>query len=178
MTSFKGGFFVDVSILLTSVWQPERMPPDMDERWLGLITSLSKAALDLAASAATISQPVDGPVFGLRFAREIAHQQQEMETLIIAVLRHSGIPWDVLASSYGVTRQSLHRRLAASVEEALKTDRNQPAELRQAERQTGELADTAFVSFTSLGHLDQAVAVWRQRRAQPRWWTEASYSFE
>ena len=110
--------------------------------------------------------------------QEIAYQQQRMETLLIAVLRRSGVSWDVLAQSYGVTRQTLHRRLAAPVDEALKVERNQPVELRQAEQHTEQLASMAETVFANLASLDQAVAVWRQRGAHPRWWTEASYSFE
>jgi hypothetical protein len=154
------------------------MVSDMDERWLELVTGLSKAALDLASSAATVSQPVDGPIFGLRFAREIADQQQELERLLIAVLHQSGVPWEVLARRYGVTRQSLHRRLATPVNEALATRRNQRLELQQAEEATEHLASMAEIVFTNLGTLDEAAAVWRQRQAEPQWWTKAAYSFE
>ncbi|WKV79542.1 hypothetical protein HBB06_16060 [Streptomyces sp. SNU607] len=155
------------------------MVSDMDKRWLELVTGLSKAALDLASSAATISQPVDGPVFGLRFIQDIAHQQQELERLLIAVLHHSGVPWEVLAHRYGVTRQSLHRRLAAPVNEALTTGRSQRLELQQAEEATEHLASMAEIVFANLGHLDEATAVWRQRQAEPQWWRNGShYSFE
>jgi hypothetical protein len=149
----------------------------MDERWLWLITKMSATAVDVADSAVTISHPVDGPVFGLRFIQEIVHQQQQMEVLLIAVLRQSGVTWEVLAESYGVTRQSLHRRLAAPVEEALKARGNQSSELQRAEEKTAFVAGTAERVFGDLGHLDQVVEVWRQRRAQPRWWAEASIPY-
>ncbi|MCF4139550.1 hypothetical protein L1856_26370 [Streptomyces sp. Tue 6430] len=179
VTSFGESFFLVVSILLTSIWQPDRMVSDMDERWLELVTGLSKAALDLASSAVTISQPVDGPVFGLRFIQDIAYQQQELERLLIAVLHHSGVPWEVLAHRYGVTRQSLHRRLAAPVKKTLTTGRNQRLELRKAEEATEHLADVAEIVFANLGRLGEAAAIWRQRQAEPQWWTNSShYSFE
>ncbi|MFF9605086.1 hypothetical protein ACF1GY_22795 [Streptomyces sp. NPDC014684] len=153
------------------------MPPDMDERWLWLITKLSAAAVDVADSAVTISHPVDGPVFGLRFIREIIQEQQQMEVLLIAVLRQSGITWEVLAEAYGVTRQSLHRRLAAPVEEALMARGNQAPELQRVEQKTAFVAGTAERVFGDLEHLDQAVEVWHQRRAQPRWWVDASIPY-
>lgn len=147
------------------------MTSEQDDQTYALLAQLAAEALSLASTSSVIAMPTDGPVFALRFLRDFRDQLLRVEGLATAVLRASGVSWDLLADSYGVTRQSLHRRLAEEVR--LWNDFSPQyvnLALVMAKEHAQEVRKNAE-SFES--NLESAVAaavpVWKQRREHGNW---------
>ncbi|MCD2464405.1 hypothetical protein MBT42_12650 [Streptomyces sp. MBT42] len=143
-----------------------------ETRMHNLLAALSDAALDLASSAAHLARPAEGPEFGLKYMGEVMRTADAVEELVVAVLRHSGVSWDALASYRGVSRQSLHRRLAESVDQA--TERSQPLVDMHLEHARLHL-DVLKRSIKNLDRtfeasLEPAAVEWRRRVHMPGWW--------
>ncbi|MET9806604.1 hypothetical protein [Streptomyces halstedii] len=147
------------------------MTSEQDHQTYALLAQLAVEALNLAATSSTIAMPTDGPAFALRFLPEFRDQLLRVEALATAVLRASGVPWDYLADSYGVTRQSLHRRLADEVR--LWNDFSPQyvdLAIRKAKEHAREVAENGRSFEANLeGALASAVPVWEKRREQGDW---------
>ncbi|MFE7357368.1 hypothetical protein ACFU8Q_30510 [Streptomyces sp. NPDC057543] len=147
------------------------MTSEQDDQTYALLAQLAVEALNLASTSSTIAMPADGPAFALRFLPEFRDQLLRVEALATAVLRASGVPWDFLADSYGVTRQSLHRRLADEVR-LWKDFSPQYVDLAltEAKKYAREVRKNGQSFETNLeGALAAAVPVWEKRREQGNW---------
>jgi len=94
----------------------------------------------------------------------------EMEVMHTAVMRMSGVPWEVLASGQNVPRQALHRRLAKKVSlQTMDAIEGQPKE-RIVELLDDILATVSAirtnVESDSLKAADKVV----ERSKSSRWW--------
>jgi hypothetical protein len=105
---------------------------------------------------------------------------EEAEALTCALMRYSGASWDSLATHYGVSRQSLHRRMAPLADEYM----DQAEEYVDVHRR-GLQSDFDLVQ-DSVRHLEESLwsdltegaRVWQARRQRPGWWRNPPYTDE
>ncbi|GGO86480.1 hypothetical protein [Wenjunlia tyrosinilytica] len=151
------------------------MNPTAEDRVRNLLIALSEEALELATSALMLAHPIDGPAFGLRFIPELSQAARRLEQLTVAALRQSGVSWDVLAERYGVSRQSMHRRLSEDVDRQLEQAQLFPDMNQEHAERLLETA-SALASFLQESLVDDWEAgpnAADARRRQPQsWWRE------
>ncbi|MBI0381815.1 MULTISPECIES: hypothetical protein [Streptomyces] len=143
-----------------------------EQRIYDLLTALSEAALGLASSAVFLARPSDGAEYGLKYMNDVLNMTRHVEALAVAVLRHSGVSWDALASYRGISRQSLHRRLAQRVDAV--TDLSQKYPDMHVDRAYQEIAILKRVierlDQNLEAELEKAAPEWRRRVHKPGWW--------
>ena len=142
-----------------------------------LLLARSATAMDLAYSFLSLADPEPsedpaddvGPAFD-----HIRSQVHDAEAQQCALLQYAGMSWDTIATlgAKTVSCQSLHRRMARSVEDAwfiaeLKSERNE----EQLKRRIASSHDQAtFLRDFALEDLDRAPQVWEDRRYTRYWW--------
>lgn len=148
------------------------MPSPQQERLKNLLLALADSALDLASSGVALAHPHEGPASSLLIGPGLQDRAARVEALACAVLRYSGVSWDAMAGRYNVTRQSLHRRLSARADEV--TDFAQKYadlyEVTVPENLTRLVHATERLAYHYERDLEQAPAVWEERRKTVGWW--------
>lgn len=82
--------------------------------------------------------------------------------------------WDAIASFYGVSKQSIHRRLSGRVDAAVENAQKYTS-VYEHELRIGELlrARSSYIPAEELLSAAETQAqVWEQRRRTPLWWWE------
>ncbi|MEU9021632.1 hypothetical protein [Actinomadura sp. NPDC048394] len=137
----------------------------------------AETALGMASYLLGVADPCEAAdpgeiVIEAGVIRSLQKDLLQLEALTCALMQDAGMSWDAIASYYGVSRQSLHRRLAAASDKALQQAQDEPAVVEE------NLREDLGHAVTMVKHLarkirpeiEQAAQVWRERRRQPGWW--------
>ncbi|MEU3920193.1 hypothetical protein [Streptomyces sp. NPDC029004] len=148
------------------------MPTHFEQRMRNLLVARSTSALSLSASFAAIADPTSEFARAPRAWPMVQGQIRYLERLTTAVLRQGGVPWDALAGFYGVSKQALHRRLAADVDEVIARS-DQYREVHESDLVINHeiFSNAARTTIEVLDRqLDETSQIWASRRRQGRWW--------
>ncbi|MFC8095238.1 hypothetical protein [Streptomyces sp. NPDC057301] len=143
-----------------------------EERMRNLLVDRSSTAVTLAIHFSRLADPVSASANSPQYWPRIRSTLKYLEAVNCAVFRQGGMSWDALASFYGVSKQSVHRRLSPDVDAAVENSQKY-VELHehQLRRDIPTLVDAADVEAETLlldaGH---QAKVWSQRRRTPMWW--------
>ncbi|MEV3989602.1 hypothetical protein AB0J57_11930 [Streptomyces sp. NPDC049837] len=148
-----------------------------EERMRNLLVARSAAALNLAATFGNLADPTSGTANSPSLWPSIRGEISSLERLNCAVHRQGGVPWDALAGFYGVSKQSVHRRLSKDVDNY--TEHAQTyVDLHETDISHGVRALHVAAAIVSADHLlsaaDRQARVWDQRRRTPGWWWRES----
>ncbi|MCX4628913.1 hypothetical protein [Streptomyces sp. NBC_01443] len=139
-----------------------------------LLVLRSSTALGVASSLAGLADPTSEIANSPAACAELRNEMAVLEAQTCAVLRQGGVSWDALAGFYGVTKQSLHRRLAGRVDQAVVLARDYSA-LHEEDLRMG-LSFLAGANRRLRGglerKLDTSAELWGQRRKAAGWWWE------
>lgn len=137
-----------------------------------LLVDRSATAISLAASFAALADPQSDSANNPRFWPGIRSAINFLEAQNCAVFRHGGVSWDALGSFYGVSKQSLHRRLSTQVDKVMESAQKYPGLYEPA--LILETSVLGLAATTSAEGLHRAAAsqaqVWDQRRHAHTWW--------
>ncbi|MGW6212762.1 hypothetical protein [Streptomyces sp. NPDC055109] len=148
------------------------MQSPSDERMRNLLVALANSAVEVAADAVAVADPLHGPSYAINYGAGMADRSARLEALSCAVLRQAGMSWDAMAGRREVSRQSLHRRLSSrsdkEAEHAQKYawlyEEQIPEELELLLRAVLRLSKSLESS------LNGAPSIWKERRRTPGWW--------
>ncbi|WP_128506787.1 hypothetical protein [Streptomyces inhibens] len=165
--------FREVSKKLTSLRHSAAMnATSYEERMRNLLVARSAAALALASTFGSLAEPTTEAANSPRLWPSIRGEIASLERLNCAVHRQGGVSWDALASFYGVSKQSVHRRLAKDVDSYIEYAQRY-IELHEADvhSRTRYLHVAANISADQvLAGAEKQSRVWSQRRRVPNWW--------
>lgn len=143
-------------------------------RLINLLMATSSSGMSLASSSLYLTYPSqpNHPRNAGEFFRGMRSDLDYLEAGTCALMRYSGVSWDVLAAYYGVSRQSLHRRMASRADQMMEEAQGFPdvdrhnfeIELESALR----MIDRFKASFDQ--DLSDAVQIWQTRQKTPGWW--------
>ena len=137
----------------------------------------SVTAMDLAYSFLALADPDPsedprddvGPAFD-----RIRSQVHDAEAQQCALLQYAGMSWDTIATigAKTVSRQSLHRRMARSVDDAwFDAELHSAINEERLERRIASAHNQAeFLKDFAFEDLDRAPQVWEDRRYTRNWW--------
>jgi hypothetical protein len=160
--------------MLTSTGMLCGMANAVEDRIANLLLARCAAALSLAIVALEFADPCQLPG-GHPSVHEFA-DVEELEEVTLALLRHGGVSWDVLAAYRGVSRQAMHRKFAHRVDVAAEIAQGMAALHREEIR--SELSTIQEFAAHLSRSLDlehaEAVQTWVERRRTPGWWRDSA----
>lgn len=165
--------FREVNKMLTSLRHSAAMnATPFEERMRNLLVARSATALSLASSVGNLADPTTRAANSPRLWPSIRGEIAALERLNCAVHRQGGVSWDALASFYGVSKQSVHRRLSKDVDTYIEYaqkyvglhEADVHSRVRYLHAAASVSADHVLLSA------DQQARVWSQRRRVPNWW--------
>lgn len=147
------------------------------------LLDIAQWALDAAQMRAPFGVPLAGPGEQMQSFDRLRRNVDYAEALTAAVLLRAGASWDVLAAGRGVSRQALHRRLAARAEDAYDLARSGLNAYGHRRLRTNyDLAELAKrLSPDQLDGLTRAPAMLAEQLAERRrtrgWWVDPGAGF-
>jgi hypothetical protein len=166
----------DVSLMLTSACEDYGMSNSSTRRLTNLLLATSSSGMSLASSSLYLAIPSlpNHPIAVGRYFRQMRSELDELEAGTCALMRYSGVSWDVLATYYGVSRQALYRRMASRADRLMEEAQDSPeiygytfdTELQSALGMIGGLKS----SFDE--DLSNATQIWQARQKKTAWWRE------
>ncbi|MFH8571664.1 hypothetical protein [Streptomyces sp. NPDC017993] len=165
--------FREVNKMLTSLRHSAAMnATSYEERMRNLLVARSAAALRLASTFGGLAEPTTEAANSPRLWPSIRGEIASLERLNCAVHRQGGVSWDALASFYGVSKQSVHRRLSKDVDSHIEYAQRY-IELYEADVHSGIRYLRVAANITAdqvLVGADRQARIWSQRRRVPTWW--------
>jgi hypothetical protein len=144
------------------------------QRLNDLLNDIAESATSLAKYSLFISDhlSIDHPNDAAAIFKTMRSNLISMEESVAALMNYSGVSWDALAAYYGVSRQSLHRRLASGAAESWENAHENERYNRAAidENIKSIRSSVAYLESSFTERLPDAIRMWQERRKRPRWW--------
>ncbi|MEU3233663.1 hypothetical protein [Nocardiopsis alba] len=148
------------------------MATSSEDQFRRLLLMRSEIALTIADHFLNLATPSGGSGDSLSFFREIKADLHAAEAVHIALLIHSGVSWDAVATRYGITRQALHKRFRASCDQTM-TEAEEHEDLHESSlRDRSDSIDVTYSNFLEdiYSDLERGGRIWANRRKRKGWW--------